>query len=297
MVFSTKIITIGDSYSAGIGINIHENPQETESLWQRQKIDGIEYNLGENGFIFGRCTRYLETTPGPRLAKEQNLESVVLACGGATIPNLQDQFDLLLEEYPEERAVNFRGSTILFTIGLNDTESEDGHYWFRVLVNCLAKFFDGGAKCARRNENQLSNTDDIQSNLLIFVERLVAEASEAKIRIFGYGKLYQRKGKDCEAFGVSNELADLLDEDYFGGVNSVSASIAATIKTANPKVDIKYVDPTDYLTVGSCNPNKDLQHLNGFSLIGLPINAICYHPSQLGYDQYYHALNDSLWRK
>jgi hypothetical protein len=107
----------------------------------------------------------------------------------------------------------------------------------------------------------------------------------------------QRHGSDCSAAcgGIINAEADLLDNDWFDVMNRVTKDAIAEVKTTTPvplqTVNIEFIDVTSYLTVGSCS--KHGRHLNGL-YDGLPLSA--FHPTQLGYDEYYRALKDNLAR-
>jgi hypothetical protein len=151
---------------------------------------------------------------------------------------------------------------------------------------------------SKNPDNEVANLDDVKARLREAYELLISEASGATIRVFGYGKLFQRKdGQDCEAFGMGKAEADLLDDGYFGLINDASAEIVAQVKASVLKelsidVDIEFIDVSSYPTVGSCQTNdEDSLHLRGWdTCFPLPFTPISYHPTQLGYDQYYNAL-------
>lgn len=290
-----KVFTMGDSFSVGTGI--HLNPfKADEFVWSKQTLgNGTDIVLGGDAL----CMRELDTTPGARLAQEQDLEAEMVACGRAVVlqdPNLQDQWAYLIENNKDEQVVKFSGSTILLTIGLNDLRPPSGKYWYEVLLGCLFQFSIFPKKddaCASDpDNNQVINIEEIKTAMTESFQMIITDASEASIRILGYGKLFQRNGDNCNSFRVSNELADLMDDVYFGAANAASAEVVADLRASNPGVDIQFVDPDDYLTIGSCGKfNAKEQQLLGYQWF-LPFAS--FHPTQLGYTQYYRALVESL---
>ena len=287
---AAKVVTLGDSFSSGVGVS--RNIWDYEDLTTTSEtLDGVTYTFTDDHF----CARYPTTLAGHKLATEQGIDSVMIACGGASIQHLRDQIAYLNDRYPEERSIQWSGSTILLTIGLNDLRSVHGEPWFSTLLGFKLHVF---GDCSTDPDHQLANLEEVTTNLEATLQLLVSEASEAVIRIFGYGKLFQRHDRGtCHSLGISNGEADLLDNVYFGAINEASANVVANIQAENPNVDMEFIDVDSYLTIGSCSSNDDDDdpHLNGvLACFPLPYSLASYHPSQKGYNSYYDALVDNL---
>ena len=293
---AAKVITLGDSYSSGTGIH--------PLVFGYDEILGSSATLDdEHGHGFGQddnsrtykftstppcCLREKDTTPGARLAHDLGLESYMGACAGAQFVDLYDQIDYMNALFPDDYQDQWEGSTIVLTLGLNDLESVGGTNWFRVLIGCLLE-----TDCSTNPDYAVANQSGAREGLMAALSYLAAEASRATIRVFGYGKPFQGSNSTtCDAFGVSNTEADFIDIDYFGLMNAISKDVTTELRATAPVpgvvIDIEFIDVTTYLTVGSCE--KDGRHINGFG--ALPPGS--YHPSQSGYDQYFHALVDNL---
>jgi len=274
-VLAAKVVTLGDSYSSGIGY-YRDIFQYDDLFLTTEILDGATYELTGGDF----CARAVDVLAGARLAKAQGIEEVMIACGGARLANLRQQIDYMNQLHSDERTINWAGSTIIMTIGLNDLRSVGGSGWLSTLQSC---YLDVMGDCSSRSENQVNNTDTVKTEMESVFQLLVSEASDATIRIFGYGKLFQRNGEDCkESLLIGTGIADLLDDDYFGAINKVSADVIAAIKKNNPTVDIEFVDVDNYRTIGSCTSKKP--HLNGIvGCFPTPYSPASYHPSASGF--------------
>lgn len=287
-----KVITLGDSYSSGIGIHRDGCDYDVE-FGGNPTLGGITYDF--TAHEEHACWMEQQTTPGPRYASAMGQESVFLGCGGAQVPQVNSQLDYLLAAYPVDRANNFQGSTILFTIGGNDILTNDGKTWPELLEHCILELslFYG---CHDWTKNYIANFAAIQSDLADFYTRLANEASGAKIRVLGYPKIMQRDPGCSSVTGLSRDEADWIDVQC-DNLNNSLISAVNTVKTSHPSVDIEFVNVYNYITIGACGNGASNRQVNDkilHSYFPWGTSNSSFHPSQKGYNKYYHALLNSL---
>jgi len=313
-----KVVTLGDSYSSGVGIH----------------RSGGSYSGGD-------CWQERQTTPGGRLASASGQDHVQVACSGGQIPDIHRQFDALHESNPQDFAAGWANSTILFTIGGNDIRTHSGETWPNLLTSCIMSFY--GA-CHQKHENQIANWDQLQSSLTQLYTKVVQDAPNARIRVMGYPRLMQRKVFCMPvpglAFGAadwadqqvdelnrrlraavdavrsqnsaliqnkSETVMDKLQEKATAGGTAFVSTFEATLKrkgTPSPaptpapppppasKLDIQFVDPYMYYGRGACRVSR--REVNALVLDGFSLSDSSFHPSQRGYDRYFAALEDSV---
>ena len=245
---SPKIVTLGDSYSAGTGIHRDDNSYD-ELYGGNPTLDGKSYQLtsSENE----ACFRETDTTPGPRLAKANGFESIFLACSGARISDATNQFDYLNALYPDDKLSNWAGSTIVLVAGANDALTPDGRRWKSVVQNCVLEF-DLFKDCDDFEVNLPDNESFIQTELMTMYKKMASEAGQATIRVLGYPPFMQRGRLGCLFLaGVSAGEADFLDAEI-AKLNNLAATAVNDAKVSYPTVDIQFVNVESYFTVGAC---------------------------------------------
>lgn len=67
----------------------------------------------------------------------------------------------------------------------------------------------------------------------------------------------------------------------------------AGLRLRTPQADIEYVSVLDYITKGAC-ADSDERMVNKEVITWSGVSDASFHPTQLGYDQLYRALTDSL---
>ena len=81
-----RVVTLGDSYSAGTGI--HRNASDYDDHGPQAQTFAPSTRIGNSD-----CSRELDETPGPQLAARLGAESVFVACAGAVIADIANQID------------------------------------------------------------------------------------------------------------------------------------------------------------------------------------------------------------
>jgi len=317
-----KVLSLGDSYSSGVGIHRSANQYEG-----------------------GDCWRDWRTTPGAVFAADNSLPFVNKACSGGVAADIHQQFEELKASHPGDAQTGFAGSTILFTIGGNDLQTYKGETWPGLLTSCILSFY--GA-CHEKQENQIANWDELQATVTEFYTKLAQDAPNARIRVLGYPRLLQRK-VFCIAvpllnYGAAdwadrqvdelnrrlrlatNEVRDrfaptaLAQEAGQGGgqeredklrqkataklngtalVSTLDGSLSrkgdpAPAPAPPPppsSVDIEFVDVSSFFSRGACRVFR--REVNTIVLDGFSLSDSSFHPSQRGYNKYYEALADS----
>lgn len=263
------IVTMGDSYSSGTGIHKYIR----------------DYHEGD------KCCREFKTTPGGQLSQMEGKTHLMPACGGDELPQIREQFAGLQENYPEEAARDWQGSTMMLTIGGNDIRSNGGDSWPGILVNCIISFY---TDCHKKDSNQVANFDELRGQLTEFYNTVARGASKATIRVWGYPKLLQRKWHCIPVPGVNSDATKWMD-DMVDVLNGHIKRAVDAAKSQNPGVDFDFIDPTPFFSTGACsimNPHVKaivLSFENGLS-------PQSFHPSQRGYNAYYDSLANSLGR-
>mmetsp|Transcript_13935 Transcript_13935/g.21508 ORF Transcript_13935/g.21508 Transcript_13935/m.21508 type:complete len:344 (-) Transcript_13935:199-1230(-) len=286
------VITLGDSYSSGTGIH-RDGDDYNEEFGGIATYNGVTYKMTVRSDQ--ECWRETDTTPGPIYASANNMDSIFLACKGAEIDHVENQFNYLNERYSALTSSNFQDSIILLTAGGNDIRTSDGKDWPELLEHCILEtnFFKG---CDDMSKNQISNWNTIRSNLKVMYNDICDRASNAKIRVLGYPKVMQRDPGCSSVTGVGRDEADWMDDQVIT-LNNVIVGAISDASNCNSGVDIEYVEVYDYLNVGACGDGASNRHVHDKRLSNhFPwgTSDSSFHPSQLGYDEYYAALCDSL---
>lgn len=286
-----KIVTLGDSYMSGTGIHRDGDDYDVEyggTVWR----NGIRYKLTARGD--NECWRETDTTPGPRLAAAQGIPSVFLACKGAELSHVKTQFRYLNAVYANDKQIGWAGSTILLTAAGNDIRFEEGEDWPELLKRCIKyRVFVGDCTNKSWSDVQTGIFQIIQAGLTLFYKDIVDDASEARIRVMGYPKLMQRDPGCGSVTGINKDEADYMDS-LAVQLNAAVQNAVLAAKAYKPSVDIEFVNVYNYLTVGACGDGPNNRHVHDKRLNGVLRSDSSFHPSQLGYDEYYNALVDSL---
>lgn len=261
------VVTLGDSYSSGVGI--FKKPEDYEG---------------------GDCLQDMKTIAGAQFANAEGMQSRNEACAGGEVPDAVEQFANLQRNYPSEAANGWDGSVIVFTIGGNDIRTHKGESWGDLLGSCIASFYGG---CHEADENQVANFDALQASLEAFYTQVAQGAGKASIRVLGYPKLLRRGWHCIPVPGLSGGAADWAD-DMVDELNGRLSSAVSKVKGANRGLDIEFVDVGNYLTKGACSTSG--QHVHAIVLNGLGLSPMTFHPHQRGYNEYYKALGNSLGR-
>lgn len=290
-----RIVTLGDSYSSGLGI--HRDGSDYDDHGPPEHSFDPDTRLGAS-----TCHREIDTTPGPRIARERGLESVFLACAGASIADMSNQVEAAA--IPNAGA----GTTVVLTVGGNDARTEDGGGWPDALIECITTFGcddDSGG---------IANADEIEARLAIFLAELVGEYPRLVVRVPGYPALMQPDRWGCLGVtGVGRAEANWIDEQ----VAVLDAAIQRAVATVDgsAEYDLEYV-PVDgeFDGHGACRTFQRDRFVND-ALKGerywremtadgevvdhyddglFTISASSFHPSQAGYDAYLRALDVSL---
>jgi hypothetical protein len=141
-----RLITLGDSYSSGQGI--HRDASDFDDHGPPAHSFDPSTRLGGSA-----CHRELDTTPGPRIADTAGLESVFVACAGASIADIANQ--VVAADIPDDGA----GTIVAFTIGGNDALTAEENDWPAVLLECITSFGCGD------EDGGIANADEIEERL------------------------------------------------------------------------------------------------------------------------------------
>lgn len=281
-----KVVTLGDSYSAGVGIHRAGDQYDEE-------FGGYPAPYKLTIRSDNECWREKQTTPGPLYATALGKESVFLACKGALNTHVENQLAYANSLYPTDAFNKWEGSVILFTSGGNDLRTQRGEDWPELLKRCILEVnpFQG---CDDSSKNQISNWASVQSGAQALYERLARDASKAQIRVMGYPRLMMRDPGCSSVTGVSRDEADWMD-GISDTLNQHLQAALNAVKADYPSVDIQFVDVRSYITIGACGP-KATRQVNDKVLDGVSTSDASFHPTQFGFDRYYTAFAHSLNR-
>jgi lysophospholipase L1-like esterase len=287
VVNTGKVVTLGDSYSAGLGIH-NEYDEYDQILGGFVTYNDVAYRFNDDGM----CLREWDTTPGALLASTNGKSTVMLACANAEVVQAVDQLNYLNAAYPTDAANKWKDSILLMTIGGNDMRTAKGFGVLVTAISCVTELSLYGG-CDDFSGGEIVNFDTIAQRLTDFYDMVAEQASAAKIRVLGYPKPMYRD-QDCLLFGIDNGEADWIDRQLMT-VNGLISNAVKNTKLKYPSVDMEYVDVVDYFTSGACGGTLDEGDIRGLAFSWKSvITAASLHPTQTGYDAYYEALVDSL---
>lgn len=274
-----SVITIGDSCSSGTGIHLLGSQYDEEFGGY---IEPWKFTASENN----DCWREWDTTPGPRYAQENQMESIFLACKGAQAENVKNQVDYINAQHPGQASEKWNNSIIMFTAGASDIRSVAGDGWPSILTGCITQW-----RCDQKAENQV-DWNPVKDNLIDLYTKLATEASAARIRVMGYPRLMQRKGGICwPLLIIESDEHDWIDT-LCDALNANIEEAVDTVKARFPAVDIEYVSVQEYMTDGACTVGD--AHVNDVEWNFLSVTDASFHPTQKGFDSYGSAFRDSL---
>lgn len=256
-----RVLTIGDSFSAGTGI------------YPR----GVSYDEP-------RCLREVHSTPGAKLATEFRASSLNIACQNAKIAQVQRQADSL--SFPDQGD----GDLILVTAGGNDIRTRKNRNWGELIADCLVPGLRG---CHKRKKNRIRNFDEVQESLVDLYQDLANRAPYAKIRVMGYPRLFQPSSRRCRSvFLISKREAAWLDGQS-DELNRRIQSAVASVKR-NTGADIAFVPVTsEFEGHGACGTDRYINRIRFSFQSGNPLRTGL-HPNQSGYNAYHEALRAEL---
>jgi lysophospholipase L1-like esterase len=290
-----RVVTLGDSYSAGAGI--HRDASDYDDQGPPLHSFSPRTRLGAS-----MCLRELETTPGPRLAEALGARSLVTACAGAVIADVERQV------VAASILGDGSGTVVAVTVGGNDVRTRDGDDWSEVLLDCVVSI-----GCHRHDGNELANLVDVGDDLAALYSTMGETYPGLMIRVFGYPRLMQPDRWGCVGVtGVGKKEARWIDEQ----VDHVNAVISEAVDRARAAtgVDVRFVDVTDVFdNHGACRIWQRDRYVND-AIWGetssrviddgriverhhdglLTLSAASFHPSQKGYDAFFDALSASL---
>jgi lysophospholipase L1-like esterase len=291
-----EIVTLGDSYSSGVGI--HKDASDYDDHGPERHSFDRDTRLGHSA-----CHRETDTTPGPRLADVLGAESNFVACAGAVIREIPNQVQAA------DISGTGEGTLVTITIGGNDLRTVRGEPWPDLLLRCVIE-----RNCHESDANQPANLDDIRSQLNEVYRAIGTQYPDLTVRVLGYPRLMQRDRWGCTGLtGMSRHEAKWVDEQ----VDALNRKIWIAAATARgyTGADIRYVDVEDeFDNHGACRLLQRDRYVND-TIIGetyrrqldesgdvvdvytdgwLHLSSSSVHPSQKGYDAYYDALTESI---
>ena len=290
-----RVVTLGDSYSSGSGI--HRDASSYDDHGPEAHSFDRSTRLGSSA-----CQRELDETPGPRLARRLDADSVFVACAGAVIREVPAQ--VRTAGIPGDGS----GTLVTMTIGGNDLRTDRDENWPDALVRCITS-----ASCHRSDGNQLANLDDIRRDLLDTYLAIGDEYPDITVRVLGYPRLMQ-SDRWCEGVtGISRSEADWIDDQ----VDLLNREIgtAVTVARIRTGADIRFVSVLEeFDNRGACRFWQRDRFVND-AVFGdsfrrsqladgtvrehwtdgpLNFSTASFHPSSKGYDAYFDALAGSL---
>ena len=290
-----RIVTLGDSYSAGTGI--HRDASDYDDHGPRAQTFAPSTRIGNSD-----CSRELDETPGPQLAARLGAESVFVACAGAVIADVANQIDAA--RIPDDGA----GTVVTMTIGGNDLQTVRGENWPETLVRCITS-----AGCDSSEKNQIANLEQMRADLTAVYTTIGAQYPDITVRVLGYPRLMQ-SDRWCEGVtGFGRGEADWVDAQ----VDRLNEVISSAVGTASrvTGADIRYVSVVEQFdNHGACRFWQRDRYVND-AVFGetlsrsmtasgevrehwddgpLTISGASFHPSTKGYNAYLEALSASV---
>merc|ERR1712029_1047711 len=165
-----------------------------------------------------------------------------------------------------------------------------------------------GHRCDNKSGNQVDNWQEVSDRLDEAYEKLATEACNARVRVMGYPRLFQRltawylPDKCPGVTGVGKHEADFFD-DTADHLNAIINACVNRVKTNHPGFDIQFVAVTSYITKGACTSSASDREINDkvcsnlnndLCLTSAGISDSSFHPSRRGYDKYADAFYASL---
>jgi len=289
------VVTVGDSYAAGVGIHANETGYDDHgprdhSFWGHLRMGA------------STCKRDNHTNHGAQLANHLGADHQNIACGGAETEHIGNQLNTA--SIPGTGA----GTLIVLTAGGNDLRSTDGSDWPAVLRRCILEFW---LNCDKRGKNQIANFDTIQNRAKVIYESMIADYPDATVRIMGYPEIMQRTPRCSKVTGVDKNEADWMDRQVRtlnDGLNQAVDEVRAATGA-----DVTFVSVADaFDDHGSCGNDSqawindrvpgvtfhrtyDYGTRQVTSHFGTSIStAASFHPNQRGYNAFYWAVRDTL---
>jgi hypothetical protein len=233
-----KIVTLGDSYASGDGFYRGDWGYAPDTA--DDKYHAFTYNKSRECW---RATMNNEL-PGARLALENNMQSVVLACKGARVENVDVQYEYLKTKLPAEVNKKWAGSAFVIVAGGNDLHTQEfdnpDESWVQVISKCEGDGIDAAKHC-NKEKYKFNNLPYVHDKLLAFYSKLAREASASKIRVMGYPQVMKPKNGRCKgARAISADEATFMDVEM-GKVTDMVKGVVDEVKAKNPNVDIRFV--------------------------------------------------------
>ncbi len=290
-----RIVTLGDSYSAGTGI--HRDASDYDDHGPRAQTFAPSTRIGNSD-----CSRELDETPGPQLAATLGADSVFVACAGAVIADIANQVEAA--DIPDDGA----GTIVTMTIGGNDLRTVRGENWPETLVRCITS-----AGCDSSEKNQIANLDQMRADLTAVYTAIGAQYPGISVRVLGYPRLMQ-SDRWCEGVtGFGRGEADWVDDqvDRLNAVIATAVGSAADVTGAD-MIFVSVVEQFD--NHGACRFWQRDRYIND-AVFGetlsrsrtasgevrdhwddgpLTISGASFHPSTKGYEAYFAALSASV---
>lgn len=291
-----RVITLGDSYSSGVGI--HDDADQYDDHGPERHSFDPATRLGASA-----CARETDTTPGPRLAAELGIDSIFVACAGAEVEEIPNQLELA--DIPGEGY----GTLVTMTIGGNDLRTQRGEVWPDVIMHCIF-----GSRCHEDEGNHPANLDRLEADLTAMYLAIGRAYPGITVRALAYPRIMQPDHWGCSGMtGVSSSEADWVDDQV--DLLDRAIAIAATTARMRTGADIRYVEVADQFdNHGSCRMLHRDRYVND-SILGqtyrreldaagnvvdvwqdglFHVSTSSVHPNQKGYDAYGEALRASL---
>ncbi len=268
----TRVVTFGDSYSAGVGI------------WQYASSYDDQGPAGHN-FGNTQCWREDDTTPGPVVAASMGASVVHQACSGAEIYHVVNQLN----------ATSFSsggaGNLIALTAGGNDLRTAGGKSWPKLLESCIL----WESSCHAATSNQITNLATIRANLTSLYTQVVNKAPSAAVRVWGYPRIMQPDSfwgclgvtgiSTAEGRWMDTQV-DRLNTEIAGAINAVRAATGRNIQFVNVI--------SQFSNHGACRTWAADRYINDRVGPLWDVSDSSFHPNQNGYNAFRSALQATV---
>lgn len=294
----THVVTLGDSFSSGTGY--HKSPKDYDDHGP------LGHHNGSRRLGADTCYREVQSTPGPRLAKQWGAKSLFAACRGGLIGNILNQFDSIASQLPPNGA----NTLITLTISGNDLRSKAGLDWPQTVAKCIT---NGKKKkaCDKNPDHRIVNYATVEHRLANALRILRNKAKDAEIRVLGYPRLMQPDKKCRGVTGINVREAQWAD----ARVDELNRAISRAVgKLGDAQVRFVAVE-SEFAGHGACAAKASSRYVNDavrgrvayvdkkrgkyklkykYLPGSLMANYSSFHPSAKGYEAYYQALKGSL---